>query len=69
MVKMFRNSKLYHIYLNFEVSFTSHDFERQQLLLENWRLLKRNKQEAKIIHTQDQAHDMTNQIKFLNSKC
>lgn len=54
---MFRNSKLYHIYLNFKILFTSYDFERQQLPLENWRLLKRNTQEAKIIHTQDQAHD------------
>lgn len=56
---MFRNSKLYHIYLNFKILFTSYDFERQQLPLENWRLhvLKRNTQAAKIIHTQDQAHD------------
>lgn len=59
---MFRNSKLYRINLNFEVLFASHDFERQQLPLENWRLLKRNKQEAKIIHRQDQAHDMTNKM-------
>lgn len=57
MVKMFRNSKLYRINLNFEVLFASHDFERQQLPMENWRLLKRNKQAVKIIHTQDQAHD------------
>lgn len=54
---MFRNSKLYRINLNFEVLFASHDFERQQLPMENWRLLKRNKQAVKIIHTQDQAHD------------
>lgn len=54
---MFRNSKLCHIYLNFKILFTSYDFERQQLPLENWRLLKRNTQAAKIIHTQDQAHD------------
>lgn len=56
---MFRNSKLYRINLNFEVLFASHDFERQQLPMENWRLLKRNKQAVKIINTLDQAHDMT----------